>query len=161
MNASTITGMPTLASPIVDYVLSKLAGQTKLMLVYVGVGSAYGEWSGGAAADIDSNGVAWALGALDPSANAIGLLPTLDNTSDATYAIFNFNRGDAAAADSTTITVQSGNNLAGWTTAVDAVDGVIITETPGSPTDAVEVKIPKALAAGGKLFARLKVVVTP
>ena len=45
--------------------------------------------------------------------------------------------------------------------AVHLQDGVLITETPGSPTDTVEVKIPKSLASPGtSLFARLNVVVT-
>jgi len=131
--------------------------------------SPYIAWSGGAAADIDSNGdgidngVAWALGAVGPSANAIGLLPTLDNASDSVYAIFNFNRSDAANDDlNTTITVEYGNDLDGWTTAMDDGNNVIITVTPGTPTDAVQVKLKRSvLGAGGKLFARLKVVVGP
>ena len=128
----------------------------------------YATWSGGAAATIDSNndgvmnGTAWALGAADPNANAIGLLPTLNNTSDPAYVIFNFNRSDAANNDpKTAIAVEYGNNLAGWTTAVDN-DDVDIIVTPGSPGDAVQVKLKRStLAAGGKIFARLKVVVTP
>jgi hypothetical protein len=57
--------------------------------------------------------------------------------------------------------VQYGSDLipSGWTTAVAGPD-VVITETPGSPTDGVVVKIRRTLAVGSKLFARLNVVVT-
>jgi hypothetical protein len=129
----------------------------------------YADWSGGAAADIDSNGdgvdngVAWALGAANPNANAIGLLPALDNTTDPTYLRFTFNRSDAANDDpNTAITVQYGSDLVGWTTAVDDNDNVEIEVTPGTPTDAVVVKLKRStLGVAGRIFARLKVVVTP
>jgi hypothetical protein len=129
----------------------------------------YADWSGGAAADIDTNGdgvengVAWALGAADPNANAIGLLPALDNTTDPTYLLFTFNRSDEANDDpNTAITVEYGNDLVGWTTAVDDNNNVEIEVTPGTPTDAVVVKLKRStLGATGKIFARLKVVVTP
>lgn len=129
----------------------------------------YADWSGGAAADIDTNGdgvkngVAWALGAANPNANAISLLPALNNTTDPTYVLFTFNRSDAANDDpNTAITVEYGNNLVGWTTALDDNDNVEIEVTPGTPSDAVVVKLKRStLGATGKLFARLKVVVTP
>jgi hypothetical protein len=129
----------------------------------------YADWSGGAAADIDSNGdgvdngVAWALGAANPNANAIGLLPALDNTTDPTYLRFTFNRSDAANDDpNTAITVQYGSDLVGWTTAVDDNDNVEIEVTPGTPTDAVVVKLKRStLGVAGRIFARLKVVVAP
>jgi autotransporter-associated beta strand protein len=129
----------------------------------------YATWSGGAAPDIDTNGdgvdngVAWVLGAADPNANAIGLLPTLNNTSDSTYVIFTFGRSDAANLDgNTAISVEYGSDLASWTTAVDDNDKVEIEVTPGSPTDTVVVKLKRSsLATGGKLFVRLKAAVTP
>jgi hypothetical protein len=129
----------------------------------------YADWSGGLAADIDSNGdgvengVAWALGAANPNANAIGLLPAIDNTTDPTYVRFTFNRSDAANDDpNTAISVEYGNDLVGWTTAVDDNDNVEIEVTPGTPTDAVVVKLKRStLGASGTIFARLKVVVTP
>jgi len=60
----------------------------------------------------------------------------------------------------TTIAVGYGSDLSDWTTAVARPD-VVITPPPGSPTDAIEVKIRLTLATGDKLFARIKVVVTP
>lgn len=156
-----------LGTAIPGYELELQNSGTELWLVFTGGGgTTYASWSGGVAADIDSNGdsvqnaVAYTLGAANVSENAIGLLPTLGG--DATYIIFNYNRSDDANDDGTTaISVEYGSDLSGWTTAMDAVNGVIITETPGSPTDAVEVKIPRALEGDGKLFARLKVAVTP
>lgn len=136
-------------------------------LVEVAVAGGFTVWSAGAAADEDSNGdgidngVAWALGAADVDENAIGLLPTLDNTSDPDFFIFNFNRGDEANDDpGTSIIVEYGSDLGDWTVA-ETGDDVIITETSGSPKDAVEVKIRRTLAVGDKLFARLKVMVAP
>ena len=107
--------------------------------------------------------MAWALGAADVNENAIGKLPTLDNTSDPDYVVFTFNRSDDANADpNTAISVQYGSDLSGWATAVHDGTDVIITETPGSPTDQVEVKLKRStFAAGGTLFARLKVAITP
>lgn len=131
--------------------------------------SGYATWSGGATADGDSNndgvlnGIAWALGASDPNENAIGLLPTLDHTSDADYLIFAFDRADAANEDpDTTIDVEYGNHLAGWNTAVHDGDNILIGITEGSPTDIVEVKLKRTtLGADGRIFVRLKVSVTP
>ena len=95
--------------------------------------------------------------------NAIGLLPTLDNTSDPTYVIFSFNRSDDAQADTkTAISVEYGTDLETWTTAVDDNDNVEIEVTDASPKDTVVVKLKRStLGAPGKIFARLKVVVTP
>lgn len=123
----------------------------------------------GAPADGDTNndgvknGVAWALGAANPTANATRLLPVIDNSSDLTYVLFTFNRSDAANGDAkTAIAVEFGNNLTGWTAAVENGDDVIINVTPGNHKDSVVVKLKRTtLAQGGKIFARLKVLVTP
>ncbi len=140
-----------------------------------GSATSYASWSDGAPADGDANAdgvpnaVAFALGAADPDENAIRLLPDFeyDNTGVPTYLVFTFNRSDEAQADpKTVISVEYGSNLIGWSTAVHdpGGTGVIINETPGSPTDAVEVKIPISESEApddNKLFARMKVVVTP
>jgi autotransporter-associated beta strand protein len=131
--------------------------------------SGYAAWSGAAPADGDANNdgvenaVAWALGAADPAENSIGLLPTLNNTSDPNYLIFTFQRSDLAQTDpKTSILVQYGSNLTGWTTAVDDNDNVEIEETDGSPKDTVLVKLKRStLGSSGSLFVRLNVVVTP
>jgi hypothetical protein len=134
-----------------------------------GSSPSYATWSSGADADADANGdgvfnaVAWALDAADLDENAIGKLPTLDNTSDPDYVIFTFNRSDDANADpKTAISVQYSDDLSDWPTAVHDGTDVIITETPGSPTDQVVVKLKRStFAPGGTLFARLKVAITP
>jgi hypothetical protein len=75
--------------------------------------------------------------------------------------IFTFNRSLAANADpNTSITVEYGSTLGGWTTATAGVD-IVITETPGLSADSVEVKLRRSLGLDGKLFARLSVAVTP
>ena len=143
---------------------------TDIELVVTGapVGSPYGIWSGGAPPNGDANhdsvqnGVAWALGAASPNENAIGRLPTIDNTSDPDFVLFRFNRSDAANDDpKTTITVEYATNLAAWTPVGADTDDVKTEVTPGSPTDTVVVKLRRStLAPDGKLFARLKVMVT-
>jgi hypothetical protein len=135
-------------------------------------GTTYAIWSGGAAANDDTNGdgvqnaVAYVLGAADVNEVVTGDVPTQDNTTNPDFYIFNFRRSADAAADATTtIAAQYGNDLAGWTTAVDDATNVIITETGDfyeTAIDKVEVKLRRsALAPGGKLFARLLVTVTP
>jgi hypothetical protein len=145
------------------------SGTITLTYDLVGEGSGYDAWSGGAPADGDANGdgvingVAWALGAANPNVNALSLLPTIDTTSDPDYAIFSFNRSDAANDDpATTITVEYSAKLEGWVPAVHDGDTVIIEVTPGGPTDEVRVKLKRSsLADEGTIFARLKVVVAP
>jgi autotransporter-associated beta strand protein len=124
------------------------------------------DWAGGANFGVDSNndcidnGMAWVLGAANPAANATALLPTFDNTTDATYFIYTYRRSDAAnTAAGITIAVQYSSDLTnnGWTTAIAGPD-IIITPTDnfyGASTDKVEVKINRTLAVGNKLFVRL------
>ncbi len=138
-------------------------------------GGVYATWADGsflgtltdstASLDFDGGGlrtgVEWVVGGdpPDPSDDA-GLTPT--STDDGTYLVFTYIRTDAANDDpNTTIEVEYGNDLTGWTTAVNAVNGVIINVTPDSPSDIVEVKIPKTEAVNGLLFARLNVVIAP
>jgi hypothetical protein len=144
----------------------------------------YTTWSGGPfqgsltdtspALDFDGGGLAtgieWVTGG-DPTmaGDDAGLAPTLDDTSDPDgKVLFTYRRSDAALADTnTTITVEYGSNLSGWTTATHQGTGpsqITITEadnfygsSPG--IDKVTVALPASLAAGGRLFARLHVVV--
>jgi hypothetical protein len=140
------------------------------------VSNPYDTWSGGDAFADDTNedgldnGLAWALGALNVNADATGLLPTFDNTSDPDYIIFTFRRSDEANdASDTAIVVEYGTTLAsnGWVSAVHDGSDVIIIETDNhysvSPgIDKVEVKLKRStLASGGKLFARLRVEQAP
>jgi autotransporter-associated beta strand protein len=131
----------------------------------------YAAWASGGAFNADANndgvpnGVAWVLGAANPSANANGLLPIFDNTTDPTYFIFTYRRSDAAYTDAnTTIAVQYGSDLSVWTNAVHDGTNIIITPTndgAGAGVDSVQVKIKRTLAVGSKIFVRLNVVLTP
>jgi hypothetical protein len=110
------------------------------------------------------NGMAWVLGALNPGTNAIGLLPTFDNTTDPDFFIFTYRRDDDANTDpNTTIKAEYGSTLVGWTQAVASGDIIITPTNDGAAVgvDSVQVKIRRTLAADGKLFARLNAVKAP
>ena len=158
----TVTGLPS--GYAVNYATP---GEIRL----VGGSNAYGDWEttngiAGAGADVDSdndgipNGIEFVIGG-DPSgpgSSSSSLLPTI--TTDATYLNFTFRRTD----DSTSYGpfVEYGSNLTGWTEAEAGVNGVIINETNngfGAGIDSIEVKIPRALAVGARLFSRLKVTI--
>lgn len=124
----------------------------------------YSGWAGGAAFTADANGdgvdngLAWLLGALNPSANALGLLPVQVN--DGTYLKLSFQRVNPLAPAK--LYVEYGTDLSGWTRLeVPASSGtiggdIVVVVTPGSPTDSVTVKIPTThQSASGGLFARL------
>lgn len=180
----TVQATPTTAGTLIlrvnaDAVLQNVAGSPLYTAVAIPDDTTitvntpvagYATWSGGIGfeANLDTNndgvknGVAWALNAAGPNANAVALLPTSDNT-DPDFFIFTFNRSDTANGDAnTTIAVQYGSDLSGWTTAVHDGTNTVITLTPGSPSDEVQVKLRRSvLAPTGKIFARLNVVVTP
>ncbi len=112
-------------------------------------------------------GIEWVVGG-DPTngADDASVAPEFENSTDPDYFIFTYRRSDQANTDpNTSIAVQYGSTLTGWTTAVAGPD-IVITPTDdfygASPgIDKVEVKIKRSLAPGGRLFARLSVVVTP
>ena len=140
--------------------------------------SGYASWASGflpaftnTAADFDfendglASGIEWVVGG-DPTLNdAASVTPTFNNTTDPNNFLFTYRRRDTAATDpNTTIVVEYGSNLTGWTTAQNGVNGVSIDATTdlGGGFRQVTVAIPRVLAASGKLFARLRVaVVTP
>jgi Bacterial TSP3 repeat len=87
-------------------------------------------------------------------------------SSDAIYLIFTFQRYDLSEADSTLV-FQWSTNLENWNDVVIGamgatdVNGVVVTigedlGTSGVDYDAITVKVPKSLAASGKLFGRLQ-----
>jgi autotransporter-associated beta strand protein len=143
----------------------------------------YGAWANGPFAgtltntnpslDFDNGGLAtaleWVLGG-DPTTGAddASLVPTLDTTTDPNgKMLFIFRRTTAAKNDAnTTIQVQYGGNLGGWTTATHQGTGpeqITITEQTngfGPGIDKVTVALPAGLTAGGKLFARLNVAIS-
>ena len=148
--------------------------------VMAGTAIGYSVWAGGfpgltdpdPTLDFDGGGLAtgleWVLGGdpTDPSDDA-GLVPTIDATSDPDgKLLFTFRRNiDAHEDENTTIMVEYGNDLVGWTAAVHEGEGaedITISVVPngfGTGIDAVTVALPQALAADGKLFVRLNVEV--
>ena len=130
----------------------------------------YDSWAAGPAGDVDSNGdgvpnsIAWVLGASAPNASSTSLMPTLDNTSEPDYMIFNYRRSDEANNDPmTAIEVEYGSSLSSWTTAVHDNDTVMISvddDFHGTGIDRVQVKLKTSLADDARLFGRLKVDIT-
>jgi hypothetical protein len=112
------------------------------------------------------NGIEWVVGG-DPTTGAddAGLAPAIDTTTDPNgKVLFTFRRSDAASLDpDTTILAEYGSDLGAWTSAAHQGTGagdITISEVPDGPGFAkVTVAIPRGLASGGKLFARLRVVV--
>jgi hypothetical protein len=142
-------------------------------------GNPYGTWAMGFGGlsdddpDLDfddgglETGIEWVVGGdpTDPSDDTT-LAPTFDNTTDPDKFLFVFRRTDDANGDAnTTIAVEYGSDLVGWTVAVDqGVDpgDITITEDDdffGVGVDKVTVAIPRSLAVGDQLFARLSVAV--
>jgi autotransporter-associated beta strand protein len=127
--------------------------------------AAYAAWSAGAAFDADANndgipnGIAWVLGATSPAGTAI--LPTASTTADPAYLTFTYRRSDSVTG--VTVAAQYTTTLGTWTTAAHDGTNVIITTTndilPG--VDSVQVKIKRTLAPGGRLYARLRVQLSP
>ena len=106
------------------------------------------------------SGMEYVLGG-DPTdaSDDISVAPTSSYTGSALE--FEFRRTDTANDDSnTTIVVEYGSDLSGWTTAEHDTDGVSITVTDdhyATGVDRVVVSLPDSLAVEGKIFARLKV----
>ena len=122
--------------------------------------SSYVTWANGAPFDGDANndgvknGVAWVLGAANPTVNANALVPALEK--DGAQWVFEYNRHDDSLLPVTTQIVQYGNDLVGWTDiTIPTTSAGAVTITPGTPTDHVRVVIPDV---GEKMFARLKVI---
>jgi hypothetical protein len=133
--------------------------------------TAFDAWAGGVTFNADangdgvSNGLAWILGAANPSADARSLLPTVSTT--ATNMVFTFKRTQASINASTALSVEVGTTLAAWsstytvgTDTAGSTSGVTIAkDSPSAGTDTVTVTV--ARGADGKKFARLKAVQTP
>jgi hypothetical protein len=145
-------------------------------LLFPGTGPSdpYGIWAGtfpgltNTSADLDfdngglATGIEWVTGG-DPSVGSDdpGVTPTVNNTDPSNF-LFTFRRRDTAASDTgTTIVVEYGSNLSDWRNTIDhgVADGITVdTGTDlGGGFHQVTVSIPRSLAPGGKLFARLKV----
>lgn len=167
---ASVTGLPS--GYALNYAYNNGTTSTNVAIVS-STGTPYGNWEtangiSGAGAEADSdgdgipNGIEFVIGG-DPSgqnSNSNALLPTI--TTDATYLNFSFRRTDESLGSNPT--VQYGNDLTGWTNAVNGQPGanpvviVVTNDQHGAGIDGVEVKIPRALALPEtSFFARLKV----
>jgi hypothetical protein len=157
-------------------VLQKSADNTDIELVVSGLGggTAYQTWAtgnepfdGDANGDGVKDGLAFLLGAVNPSENAIGRLPTVSQVGG--NLILNFNCLPIAARGTATLKVAHSTNLGSWTTTTDVVpdadDAVpdnnvtfVVGAGPVGPPalKSVTATIGSAAAAGGKLFGRLE-----
>ena len=168
--SGAISGTPQLTSAIADYEL-QVVGGNELRLVQ-SAADPYAEWSGGAAFGADangdgvSNGMAFLLGAADPSVNARSLLPSVSRSSG--NLVLTFSMRNAASRGTATLSVQHSGDLGladPWTTALvpDAsggpTSGVTFNVVGGDPLNSVSATISSSEAAGGKLFGRL--IATP
>ena len=170
MTASTIMGMPELHVAIPGYTLVKANGDTELRLNQTGGANPYDTWSGGAAFDDDANddgvknGLAFLLGAPNPSADAIPLLPVTSRNGG--NLVLTFKARNLASRGPATLNVEHSGDLGisdPWVaspvldaTSVIPVNGVTYTVAPGSPLNDVTAEISSSGAAAGKLFGRLK-----
>jgi autotransporter-associated beta strand protein len=126
----------------------------------------YAAWAGGALFDADTNGdgvkngLAWILGAANPNASALGLLPAVSTSGG--NMLFTFKRNQASINASTALTIDVGTTLASWPNAYNvgtdtagSTEGVaIVKNSPGAGTDTVTLTVTRAPDA--KKFARLK-----
>ncbi|MGE9270641.1 MAG: beta strand repeat-containing protein [Verrucomicrobiales bacterium] len=135
----------------------------------------YGSWAAGFASLTDTDpgldfdggslatGVEYVVGG-DPtdSSDDTGFVP-ISLVDDAGNLVFTFRRSDLANDDpNTTIEVEYGSDLLGWTTADDTDPGVSVEVTEdgfGAGVDQVDVTLAPSLAVGGKIFTRLNVVI--
>lgn len=149
-----------------------------IALVGTPVSNPFDSWTAGsglagadAAADADpdrdglDNAVEFVIGGqpnpANPDASSSALAPRV--SGDDNHLIFTYRRTDLAMSQpGIGIAVEYGSDLSGWTAAVAGSGGIAINVTDegyGPGIDKVEVSIPRSLAVGSKLFARLKVTI--
>ena len=134
------------------------------------VSDPYTTWAvGGVAFDADTNGdgvdngLAWLLGAANPSANALDKLPTASQSSG--NLVLSFSCLNSASRGGASLNVQHSGDLGigdAWTSAAvpettgGPFNGVSFTVTPNGNLNNVTATIPLSEAASGKLFGRLQ-----
>jgi autotransporter-associated beta strand protein len=171
LTAASITGTPTLASPVSGYELQLANGDTELRLVQTGSGSPFDSWAatgtlGPVTFDGDTNGdgvqdgLAFLLGVTNPDDSALGKLPQA--TESAGGLVLTFQMLDDTANGNASLAIEYSNSLAdgSWTTVQvpftnATVSDVVFTITGTKPLN-VTATIPVSKASGGKLFGRLK-----
>lgn len=145
------------------------SGTITLTYDQVEAGSPYENWAGGepfagdANGDGVSNGLAFLLGAANPQASVLGLLPAI--SEDDGGLVLSFSMLNAASRGTAVLSVEHSSDLGNidpWSAVfvpetTTSVDGVSFTVTPGSPLNGVTAIVPHTEASGGKLFGRLSV----
>jgi autotransporter-associated beta strand protein/T5SS/PEP-CTERM-associated repeat protein len=172
--AGTKTGtfvLGTLPAGLSATLVNNVGNKSIDLKIETAQGTPYGSFEttngiAGAGASVDSdqdgirNGIEFVIGG-DPSgpgSDSNALLPT--SKINGGYLDFVYRRTSASVSSNPY--VEYGSNLTGWTTAVAGTGGVIINvETNGfAPgVDKVTVRIPQALSANSKLFARLGIMI--
>jgi autotransporter-associated beta strand protein len=165
--SGTFAGLTGAPGYTLDY---GTANQVKL--VGPGGGSAYDTWAtGGELFDGDANGdgvkdgLAFLLGAVTPSENAIGRLPTVSESGGG--LILTFNCLPISARGTATLKVAHSNTLASWTATTDEVPDAndptpdnnvtfVVDTVSEAPLNKVTATIGSGAAAAGKLFGRLE-----
>ncbi|BCX48445.1 hypothetical protein HAHE_23530 [Haloferula helveola] len=167
-SGSGITGaVPATVNLPAGWAASVSISGNDLLLTVTSTGggaTAYETWAGGSLFEDDDNGddvdngLAFILGAADPNANAVGLLPA--PATEPGFLTLTFERLDGIAP--AVLSVEYGPDLSfGNTDAIPLTSqtlgsGVEVVVVDGSPTDTVTIKIPDSFAGGGAtLFARL------
>jgi hypothetical protein len=107
-----------------------------------------------------ATGIEYVVGGDPTASDAADLSPTFDSTSDPSKFLFTYRMSDLAKADpDVTAGVEYGSDLSGWTKAVHDPGGTGVTITtfdvPDEDYDLITVSIPKSLAPGGSMFARM------
>jgi fibronectin-binding autotransporter adhesin len=142
-----------------------VAGKTGTATITT-IQSQYDAWAGGALFNADDNGdgvengLAWILGAANPNASALGLLPAVSTSG--VNMLFTFKRNQASINANTALTIDVGTTLASWPngynvgadTAGSSAGVTIAKDSPVSGTDTVTLTVTKSPDA--KKFARLK-----
>ena len=134
----------------------------------------YAAWSGGIASGADSNndgiknGLAWLLGAPNPSAAAIHLLPSI--TKDSGNLVLTFSCLNAASRGNSVLNVEHSSDLGvsggPWVSVIvpeitSSVGGVNFTITPNGNLNNVVARIPLPEGSAGSLFGRIRAAMPP
>lgn len=132
---------------------------------------AYDAWAGGAPFDADANGdgvkngLAWILGAANPTASVLDKQPTVSTVGG--NMVFTFQRIQSSINATTALSIEVGTTLTslpsiytvGANTAGSTLGVEVAKDTPTAGTDRVMLTVARAPDAAK--FARLKAVQTP
>ena len=168
-SSAGITGTPVLDSPIAGYGLQVSGNSLNLVKLGYAAWAATNAPTGTANDDFDgdgvTNGVEYVLGGTKDT-NDVGKQPK--PSIDGGDMLFTFVRDQASIDGSTSVFIEVGNNLVGWSTApspysvpdgaVSANPGVsVVKDSPVAGFDTVTLRVVRA--PDTRKFARLRVVV--